>query len=321
MDKKRLEIKVGLFVFIGLALLAALLVQFSKGNSLFRSTYTVKLETRNVGGLKSQSSVLLAGVQVGSVKDIDLNPSGTNVTVTLQLYKNRPVYHDARFVVQQSGFLGDQFIAIIPTTNTLPVLVDGNIVYCEEPFDLQEVARSAAGFIQRLDGTAKKLDAAMIDLRAQVLNAQTLANFGGALTNLKLFTEQALGTVQNINGVVATNGAQISAAVSNAVLFSANLVRLSDSANNILATNGANLTETTEKIKQLAADVQSGKGLAGALLQNPQLATNLQDIAENLSITTSNLNRTGLWGILWSHPPPETNATKNATLSSPHNRP
>lgn len=328
MDKKRLEIKVGVFVFIGLALLAALLVQFSKGNSLFRSTYTVKLETRNVGGLKSKSGVLLAGVQVGSVKDIDLNPSGTNVTVTLQLYKNCPVYHDARFVVQQSGFLGDQFIAIIPTTNTPPLLANGDTVLCEEPFDLQEVARSAAGFIQRLDGTAKKLDAAMIDLRAQVLNAQTLANFGGALTNLKLFTEQALGTVQNINSVVATNGAQISAAVSNAVLFSAGLVRLSDSASEILATNSVNINQatrdiadTTMTIKQIAADLQAGKGLAGALLQNPQFATNLQDIAVNLSITTSNLNRTGLWGILWSHPPPATNATKNATLSSPHNRP
>ncbi len=321
MDKKRLEIKVGVFVFIGLALLAALLVQFSRGNSLFRSSYLVKLETRNVGGLKLKSSVLLAGVQVGSVKDIDLNPSGTNVTVTLQLYKSLPIYHDARFVVQQSGFLGDQFIAIIPTTNTPPVLVNGDTVFCEEPFDLQEVARSAAGFIQRLDGTAKKLDEAMIDLRAQVLNAQTLANFGGALTNLKLFTEQALGTVQNINGVVATNGAQINAAVSNAVLFSAGLVRLTDSAGEILATNGANLTATTEKFKQLADDVQAGKGLAGALLQNPQLATNLQEIAENLTITTSNLNRTGLWGILWSHPPPETNANKSTTLASPHNRP
>jgi phospholipid/cholesterol/gamma-HCH transport system substrate-binding protein len=318
MDKKRLETKVGLFVFIGLALLAALLVQFSKGNSLFRRTYTVKLETRNVGGLKQKSSVLLSGVPVGSVQDIDLNPSGTNVTVTLQLYKSLPVYHDARFVVQQSGFLGDQFIAIIPTTNTPPLLADGDTVYCEEPFDLQEVARSAAGFIQRLDGTAKKLDAAMTDLRAQVLNAQTLANFGGALTNLRLVTEQAVGTVQNLNGIIATNGVQISAAVSNAVLFSASLVRLSDSAGDILATNGANLTATTEKIKQLAADVQAGKGLAGAMLQDPALAANLRAIGENLSITTSNLNRTGLWGILWSHPPPETN--KPSTKIQPATR-
>jgi len=328
MDKKRLEIKVGLFVFIGLALLAALLVQFSRGNSLFRSTYIVKLETRNVGGLKLKSSVLLAGVQVGSIKDIDLNPSGTNVTVTLQLYKNRPVFHDARFVVQQSGFLGDQFIAIIPTTNTLPVLVNGDTVYCEEPFDLQEVARSAAGFIQRLDGTAKKLDASVTDLRSQVLNAQTLADFSTSIKNMKLFTEQAIDTVENINGIVNTNGTQISSAVSNVVLFSAGLLQLENSAGNILATNSVNINqatkdiaETTATFKQLAADLQAGKGLAGTVLQNPELATNVQTIAANLAITSSNLNRIGLWGILWSHPPPATNNDNRSTRSSPHNRP
>ena len=44
-------------------------------------------------------------------------------------------------------------------------------------------------------------------------------------------------------------------------------------------------------------ELQSGKGLAGTVLQNQQLATNVQIIAGNLAITTSNLNRLGLWGI------------------------
>ena len=43
--------------------------------------------------------------------------------------------------------------------------------------------------------------------------------------------------------------------------------------------------------------------LAGTVLQNQDLATNVLNIAANLSITTSNLNRAGLWGILWSHKP------------------
>ena len=67
-----METKVGLFVFIGLALLAVLLIQFSKGTSLFRGTYTLHLHAANVGGLKQRASVLLAGVQVGSVSDIQL---------------------------------------------------------------------------------------------------------------------------------------------------------------------------------------------------------------------------------------------------------
>ncbi len=62
--------------------------------------------------------------------------------------------------------------------------------------------------------------------------------------------------------------------------------------------------------------MQSGQGLAGTLLQNQQLATNVQAIANNLSVATSNLNRLGLWGILWHKEPgsPTTNATTQPLL-------
>ncbi len=322
MEKSRLETKVGLFVLIGLVLLAGLMIQFSKGTSLWRGTYDLKLQTRNVGGLKVKSSVLLAGVPVGTVKQIQLNPGGTNVTILLQIYRDFPIYHDARFVIEQSGFLGDQFVSVIPTTNAPPVLKDGDMVKCQEPFNLQEVARSAAGFIQRIDETAKKLDASVTDLRAQVLNAETLANFGGSITNMKQFTEQALATVRDINGIVNTNGAQFSVAVSNAVAFSAGLIQLETTAAGLLTTNGENLSQATKNIaetsatfKQLAGDMQAGKGLAGVILQNPGLATNVQVIAANLAVTSSNLNRLGLWGILWSHKAPVTNTA--AQLKTP----
>ena len=201
--------KVGLFVAIGLILLAVLVIQFSKGTSLFRGTYALRLHAVNVGGLKVKSGVLLSGVQVGTVNEIHLDPDGKSVTILLRVYKDYPIYHDARFVIETAGILGDQFVSVIPTTNAPPTLADGADVDCQEPFDLQEVARSAAGFIQRLDGTAKKLDLAITDLRSQVLNAQTLSSFGTSITNLRVFTEQAIGTIRGINDVIATNGANL----------------------------------------------------------------------------------------------------------------
>lgn len=316
MEKKRLEIKVGLFIFVGLALLAVLLLQFSKSTSLWRGTYEVHLHAVNVGGIKPRAGVLLAGVQVGSVSDIRLAEDGKSVTIDLKIYKEFPIYHDARFVIEQAGFLGDQFVSIIPTTNSPPKLADGADVPCQEPFNLQEVARSAAGFIQRIDETAKKLDASVVDLRAKVLNAETLDNFTTSITNMKIFTEQALGAVKDISTMVNTNGAQVAVAVSNAVFFSAQLIQLADAAQATLATNSVNINQATKDIadttatfKQLAADLQTGKGLAGAILQSPELATNMQALAANLAITSSNLNRRGLWGILWSHKPAPTNNT------------
>jgi phospholipid/cholesterol/gamma-HCH transport system substrate-binding protein len=333
MEKSRLETKVGLFVLIGLGLLAVILLQFSKSTSLWRGTYELHLHAANVGGIKPRAGVLLAGVQVGSVADIRLAPDGKSVTIDLKIYNEFPIYTNSTFVIESAGFLGDQFVSIIPSTNLVAMtaadqFTNGANALCLPPFNLLQVARDAGGFINRIDDTAKELDESVKDLRAKVLNAETLSSFGTSMTNLKLFTEQALDTIKDINGLVSTNGAQVSLAVSNAVQFSAGLTDLTDSAKQILATNSVNLNQATKdlaaamkNVKQLTDDVQAGKGLAGAVLQNPELATNVQAIAANLAVTSSNLNRLGLWGILWSHPPPATNTGKNATLASPHNRP
>jgi phospholipid/cholesterol/gamma-HCH transport system substrate-binding protein len=314
MEKSRLELKVGLFVLVGLALLAVLIIQFSKGTSIFRSTYDLRLHANNVGGLKPRAGVLLAGVQVGNVSGINLAGDGKSVTILLKIYKEYKIYRDARFVIEQAGFLGDQYVSVIPTANTDRLLVNGDEVDCQEPFNLQEVARSASGFLQRIDETAKKLDASISDLQRVVLNGQTLTNFSVAVVNMRAVSEQAFGTVSNINGIIATNGSQINLAVSNVLVFSQQLNHLADSANGVLAANSTeisnavqNVESSTEVLKKVMNDLQSGRGLAGTLLQNEQLATNVQAIANNLAIASSNLNRLGLWHFLWHREPAHTN--------------
>ena len=68
-----------------------------------------------------------------------------------------------------------------------------------------------------------------------------------------------------------------------------------------------NVESSTATLRQLLDGVREGKGLAGNLLENEQIAANVSQIVSNLSITTSNLNRLGLWGILWQRKPPRTN--------------
>ncbi len=325
MDKSRLETKVGLFVFIGLALLAVLLIQFSKGTSLFRGTYTLRLHAANVGGLKQRAGVLLAGVPVGSVSDIKLAGDGKSVTILLNIYKDAKIYHDARFVIEQSGFLGDQYVSIIPTTNSPPVLQNGADVVCQEPFNLQEVARSTSGFIKRISETARKLDDSITELRRDVLNENTLTNFSVAVNNMRTFSEQALGTVNDINALIVTNGAQASLAISNIVFFSQELTRLANAAQTVLSTNSADITtavknieSSTEVLKSMLNDVHSGKGLAGTMLQNEQLATNVQAIANNLAIASSNLDRLGLWHFLWHKEPVSALSGGTTATNTPH---
>jgi phospholipid/cholesterol/gamma-HCH transport system substrate-binding protein len=312
MSKSRLEWKVGLFMFISLVVLAALLLQFSKGTNLFRPTKIILMRAPNVGGLKIRAQVLMAGVQVGTVSDVKLGPQGTNVTIWLKIYSQYEIRKDARFALETSGFLGDQYVAIIPTKNQADVFHDQEVAEAEAPFNIQEVARSAGSFLRRIEETANRLNDAIADVRRLALNDQTLTNLSVAVGNLRTVSEHAISAVDGLNSLVTSNAPALSTSGSNLVLFSQQLNHVGDDLSQVVATNGPtlnaavkNIESSTIMLKDLLADVQAGKGLAGNVLQNPELATNVSLIVSNLSITSSNLNRLGLWGILWQHKPPK----------------
>ena len=328
MDKSRLEWKVGLFVFIGLVLLATLLLQFSKGTTFFRPTYRVLLHAENVGGLKPRAQVLMSGVQVGTVSTLQLGPHGTNVTITLKIYSQYEIYTNAHFFLEQSGFLGDQYVAVVPSINQGERLADGSNAYADAPLDLQKVARTAAGFLQHIDSAATNVNDALNDARHTILSPRALTNLSATLDNFHHVSERFLTIADSVNDMVETNRPAISASVSNLLFFSQQINQFADALRELLATNspeiGAavkNLETSSETVKNLVDGVQAGKGLAGKLLENEQIAANLSQIVSNLSITTSNLNRLGLWHILWQPKPPRTNSVPLTArpLTSPKN--
>ena len=188
MDKSRLEWKVGLFVLIGLVLLAALHLQFSKGNSLFRPTYPLRLHADNAAGLKPRAQVLMSGVQVGAVSEMALGPQGTNVTISLRIYKQYQIHKDVRFVVESSGFLGDQYIAVIPTRNEDGCFAENDEAVCESPVNMQEVARSADTAIKRVDTTISQLNEVIATVRRLALNERSLTNLAETIVNSRLIS-------------------------------------------------------------------------------------------------------------------------------------
>ncbi len=324
MSQTRLEWKVGLFVFIALVLMAGLLIKFSKGASFFTPSYEVLLKTRSVGGIKKGAGVLMAGVPVGSVASAELTPDGRDVVVHLRILRQYSIHADALFAIEQSGFLGDQYVSIVTGRNTGPLLKDGSLITCQEPFNLQEAARAVAGFLQRVDITAQKLNDAVARLDRTLLSEENLTNLTTTVANFRTISEKTLRTVDHIEGVVETNAPGIAAGVSNLVEFSQELDRLGRSAGQWLGTNQNDLTAAVKNIdsasamvNHLATDLQAGKGLAGSLLKDTQMQTQLGQTVSNMSVLSSNLAR---FGLLYKPRPVKTNVVARPLLSPARNR-
>jgi len=326
MNQSRQQWKVGLFVFIGLVLLAGLLIEFSKGLTLFRHTYDILVRCDTAGSLKPRAQVLMSGVQIGTVSDIRLASTGKFVIITLRIYSACKVFKTAGFFIEQSGFLGDQYIAIVPKINEGPVFVDGDVAQAEAPFNMLEVARSASGFVKRVDETAQRLNDTIADVRQYLLNRETLTNLSISAANLRLASDRAATLVANIDAFVGTNATALAGAGTNLTLFSRQLIRFAEELNGVLATNTPSLNQavknveaSTAMLKSSMEQVEAGKGLAGVLLKNEQIGDNLKEITQNLSVTSSNLNRLGLWGILWQHHPPNPASPAPRQLTTPKN--
>ncbi|HWX22267.1 MAG TPA: MlaD family protein [Candidatus Binatia bacterium] len=329
MSKTRVEWKVGLFVFMGLVLLAGLLLAFSKGLTFFRPTYTIFLRAPDVGGLKVRAGVLMAGVQIGTVSDIVLPRAGTNVLIILKIYSKYEIHKDAHFEIQTSGFLGDQFVAVIPTQNKEPLFRDNEEAEADAPFNILEFVASSRGLIDRIEGTVARLDQTITNVNYLLLNERTLTNVTETVATLRVLSAHTLVTIDNVNGLLSSNSPAVSVAVSNLAFFSGELNLMAGGLTNLVATNAPtlhtalkNVESSSETLKSVLDDVRAGKGSVGSLLSDQQLAANLSQITSNLSITSSNLNRLGLWGILWRHKPPRTNASPAPALiiTSPKNR-
>ncbi len=312
MNESRLTGKVGLFVVVGLIVLALLLLSFSKGVSFFTPTYTLRLKANSVGGLKGRSFVQVSGVTVGSVVRAELASGGKGVTIVLKIDRKFQIHGDARFAIEQVGFLGDQFVAVYPGANAAPVLQDGQEVTCDEPFNIQEAARAALGFIKRVDETVKMLNEAISRVRETVLNDTTLTNLSAAARNIRVLSERALTVVDGIGGLVDTNTASVNLAVSNIVHFSTQLNKIAGEFGDVLMTNRADITvavkdvkETASVVKGLARELEAGKGLAGSLIKDEELKRQVAEAAANLNTLSSNLSK---YGILHKPKPPKAEA-------------
>lgn len=314
MNPNKLQWKVGLFVAACLFVLAMLVLNFSKGLTFFTPTYTLNLRTANVGGIKREASVLMAGVQVGTVNGADLGPGGTNVIVSLKILSRYQIHRDAVFTIDSMGFLGDAYIAIIPGRNEAPLLRDHDEVVCREPFNLQEVARSAVGFIHRVDETAGKLDAAISLMQQRLLSEENLTNVAAGISAFRQASERASATMDELDRLIRSNTAPVGLAATNLTLFSGQLTNLAADLQQLVSANRAdwtaavkNIESSSRMMKSLLTELQAGKGLAGSLLKNEEWSVGFSQLLSNMTALSSNLNSHGL---LWrprkadSKPPP-----------------
>jgi phospholipid/cholesterol/gamma-HCH transport system substrate-binding protein len=137
MKKIDLELSVGLFIIAGIICLGYLSVKLGKMEVLGSKGYEVYALFSNSGGLKTGSSVVIAGVDVGRVKGITLEDY--QARVILNLPENMNIQEDAIASIKTRGLIGEKYIEITPGGSEKLIPPGGRIRETQPAVDLEEL--------------------------------------------------------------------------------------------------------------------------------------------------------------------------------------
>jgi phospholipid/cholesterol/gamma-HCH transport system substrate-binding protein len=180
----------------------------------------------------------------------------------------------------------------------------------EEAFDITSVAESAFGLMNNVSGIVIQFSNVVSRLDNSLLTEETLTNLARTAVHLRQVSERALAGINNINSIIESNGPSLGGSITNFGVFVDKLNRAAVDLQETLATNKVELTaavknigRATDRADRIMQGVEEGKGLAGNLLKNEEMAEHTALILSNFMAFSSNLNQKGIWGV-WRKPKP-----------------
>ncbi len=154
--------RLGAFIVCGLAILTAGVFLIGSRKFAFRSTYVLKAEFPNAGGLEEGADVRVAGIHMGTVRTITLpkTPDG-KVTVQMDLEsKTRDVVKkDSVASLQAEGLIGDEYVEISFGTKDGAPIQNGDIIAGEPPLEMAQLFKKTNGILDEVQGFADNLQA------------------------------------------------------------------------------------------------------------------------------------------------------------------
>ena len=116
MRMRTVEISVGLFMVAGFVALFFLALKVSGlAADSNQPTYRLYAHYQNAGGLAVRSKVTMAGVTIGRVSAIELDPKTLTAKVTLDIYRSvNQISDDSVASILTEGLLGEKYIGIVP---------------------------------------------------------------------------------------------------------------------------------------------------------------------------------------------------------------
>lgn len=189
--ERLLEIKVGTFVLVALAVGVAVVLLLGRERHLLEERATLHAAFKDVEGLHEGAPVRLAGVNVGTVSRVSFAPELGNLLIQVDLEISRHaldrVRQDSVARVSSQGLLGDKIVEISVGTVSRPALQPGGSVTTAEATDLNHLVDQAGQILAQVRVVADNATVAL----GELLNPATVHDLHASLKSIRGLLHQA----------------------------------------------------------------------------------------------------------------------------------
>jgi phospholipid/cholesterol/gamma-HCH transport system substrate-binding protein len=288
------ELKIGVLTIVAIVIAAVLIFTLTGAKGFFWQRSSLKTRFPNVAGLAKGSPVRVAGVEVGSVTDVEF--AGTEVDVTFEVKNDiRPRITDQSIATLGSvSLLGESAVDITPAGGGTPIPDYGYVKTGRAKGSLSDVTEQVTTGVEELTGLVK-------DVRAG------RGTVGKLMTEEKLYAElEAFAASANtVTAAVQSGRGTIGRLINDrraAESLEASLKNLDELTRRINAGEGSigrllkddafaeSLNGATTNLQDLTARLNRGEGTAGKLVTDPALFNRLNSVSDRLDQLIARLN-------------------------------
>lgn len=261
--KRRDEVLVGLMLIVTVVLGLAGTLWLARGG--LASGYSMYAVFPWGAGLKNGQPVLLAGVNIGFVRKVELVPNGT-LRVTLAVNDEYRIPEQTTAAVEPNGIFGDQLIALTPQLAVTTFMAENDTI------PTGKGTPGTGELISKADSVALDVQAITSAVRAEFVN-------DGGIAELRKTTQELTALVTQLGTIAAEQSRELTltqrqlrstlASVDSAVVDSTLRSFRASSAH--IAQLTADLEQTRSQVSSILFKVDSGTGTAARLLNDPTI--------------------------------------------------
>jgi len=289
------KIKLGIFVITGLTLFVLVVYFIGNKQKMFGSTNHLTAVFTNVNGLQLGNNVRYSGINVGTVRGIEMiNDSTINVDMLIDESMFQNIKKDALASIGSDGLVGSMVINIAPGKGNQPHIEPGDVIQSVNRVRTDDMLntlsvtnKNAALLTVDLLKITKEINQGKGSLGTLLNDTIMASDLKQTMNYLKMTSKGTTEIVENLNKTVSALGDKNS--VIGVLNDPATAKKISTIVNN-LDQSSQEINKVVANLNATISNIKNGKGAINYLSNDPHLVKKIDSTMTNLNKATILLN-------------------------------